>query len=244
MYSIRYAAFLDILGFSEIVRKTEHDTAPTRVNALATALAEIGSQHLSVNESVDFQFQSFSDSIVISSAETSTGLLHILQSISDLSVRLLREGLLLRGAIAKGKLHHDRSIMFGPALLDAYSIETNIAKFPRVILSRDVYRDFQDIASGHQIPQVLLAEDGPPYLHIFARLRILNETRPTVDFLNSEEILQAQACQRAIQGLLDDSIYEPRHYEKLRWLAIYWNSTVGVAAPDVALEPIVFPIAR
>ena len=94
MYNERYVAFVDILGFSAIVRKTGYDTTPNRITALVNALTEIGSHHPAINESDDFQFQSFSDSIVMSSASTFTGLLHILHSISDLSIRLLRTGLL------------------------------------------------------------------------------------------------------------------------------------------------------
>jgi hypothetical protein len=245
MYDDRYVAFVDILGFSEIVRKIEHDPTPTRTDALVKALTEIGSHHSSINEGDDFQFQSFSDSIVMSSTIANSGLLHILHSISNLSIRLLSigGGLLTRGAIAKGRLYHDQSIIFGPALLDAYRIETNIAKFPRVVLSREVYADFRQLASGLKVPQVLLAEDGPPYLHIFAPLAILNDAAPTIEFLNTEEVLQAQACERAIQNLLDDSIHEPKHYEKLRWLAIYWNSFVARAA-GYALKPIVLPSSR
>jgi hypothetical protein len=244
MYNERYVAFVDILGFSAIVRKTDHDTTPNRIDALVKALTEIGSHHPAINEGDDFQFQSFSDSIVMSSASTFTGLLHILHSISDLSIRLLRTGLLTRGGIAKGKLHHDQAVIFGPAFLDAYDIEENIAKYPRVILSREVYREFQKIASSMRIPQVLLAEDGPPYLHIFAHFTMLNEVSPTTDFLNSDEVLEAQACQRSIQNLLDDSIHEPSHYEKLRWLAIYWNSTVAIGGAGRALDMIVLPVSR
>jgi len=242
MYSDRYVAFVDILGFSEIVRKTKHDETTVRVVALAHALTAIGSHHPSLNENDDFQFQTFSDSIVMSSAATLTGLLHIFHSISELNISLLKPGLLTRGAVARGKLHHDRFVMFGPALLDAYGIETTVAKYPRVVLSRAVYQDFRRVASGHIIPRVRLAEDGPPYLDIFARFSDLNAAEPTIDFLNSPEVALAQACQRAIQDLVDDSIYEPRHYEKLRWLAIYWNTTV--ARPLGALEPIVLPISR
>ena len=134
MYSDRYVAFVDILGFSAIVRKIEHDATSHRINALADALRAIGSHHPSLNGGDDFQFQTFSDSIVISSATTPTGLLHIFHSISELFIDLLKPGLLIRGAVAKGKLYHDQFVMFGPALLDAYSIETNIAKYPRVVL--------------------------------------------------------------------------------------------------------------
>ena len=64
--------FLDILGFSEIVRKTEKYQFGT--HALAEALTEIGSPHPALNESDDFQFQSFSDFIVMSFRGYSDGL--------------------------------------------------------------------------------------------------------------------------------------------------------------------------
>ena len=142
------------------------------------------------------------------------------------------------------KESHDQSIIFGPALLDAYGLETSIAKYPRVVLSRGVYQDFQRVKSGLKIPRVRLADDGPPFLDVFAQFVMLNETEPTIDFTNSKEVLQAQACQRSIQNLVDDSIYEPKHYEKLLWLAVYWNSTVANGQPGRPLAPIVLPIAR
>jgi hypothetical protein len=245
MYDERYVAFVDILGFAEIVRKTEHDMTDKRYDALVKTLTEIGSYNEpTINESDDFQFQSFSDSVIMSTASKTTGLLHLLHSISNLSIRLLSTGLLMRGAIAKGKLLHDQFVMFGPAFLVAYNTELHIAKYPRVVLSREVYQDFRTLTPSLKFPQVLLADDGPPYLHVFAGFRMLNEGQPTPDYLNSEEVRLAQTCQRSIQNLLDDSIYEPSHYEKLRWLAIYWNTTVATAATGAPLEMIVLPVSR
>src|SRR5712672_2824370 len=60
------------------------------------------------------------------------------------ATRLLSSGLLTRGAVAKGKLHHDNPVMFGPAFLEAYHIETTIAKYPQVVLSRETYQNFQE----------------------------------------------------------------------------------------------------
>ncbi len=131
--------------------------------------------------------------------------------------------------------------MFGPAFLDAYHIETTIAKYPRVILSRETYGDFQTM-SGLTFPQVLLGEDGPPYLHVLANFEQLNRTPGTIESSNDDEMLFAITCQKAIQNLLDDSIHEPKHYEKLRWLAIYWNSTVATGPGP--LTPIKFPLLR
>jgi hypothetical protein len=244
MYSDRYVAFVDILGFSDIVRRSEKDQTTIRIDALAKALVDIGAWHPSINESDDFQFQSFSDSIVMSSAATLTGLAHIFYSITELTLRLLSDGLLIRGAVAKGKLHHKQAVIFGPSLLEAYNLEHTIAKYPRVVLSREVYRDFHRVADSYIFPKIRLDEDGPPFLDTLAGYSRLNEGEPTPEFLNSPEILAAQVCQRALQNAVDESIYDPRHYEKLRWLAVYWNSTVASPASRGALGMIVLPLTR
>jgi len=241
MYKERYVTFADILGFADIVKKSAKDSTPKRQDALVNALIEAGSYHPGLNATDDIQFQTFSDSIVMSSASTMSGLLHILTSMADLSIRLLRLGLLIRGAIAKGSLHHDGFIMFGPAFLEAYCIERELARYPRIVLSREAHQDFKRIEGGLKFPQILFDDDGPPFLHVFANLAMLNEGEPTIDFLNSPDVLDAQMCQRSIQNLLDASIYDPGHYEKLRWLAIYWNGTVARGAGH-ALEPILLPI--
>jgi hypothetical protein len=241
MYTERYVTFADILGFADIVK--DSGSSPRRQDALVNALIEAGTYEPGLNASDDVQFQTFSDSIVMSSASTTSGLIHILASLADLSIRLLRDGLLIRGAIAKGSLYLKGSIMFGPAFLEAYGIESKIAIFPRIVMSREVHQDFKRIEGGLTFPQIRLADDGPPFLHVFAKFGMFNEVEPTIDFVNSPDVLNAQQCQRSIQSALDASIYEPRHYEKLRWLAIYWNRTVAASGGRV-LEAVRLPLSR
>ena len=169
-YSERYVAFVDILGFSEIVRQSDSDKTPKRYDALVKTLSEIGTRESSADEiiGVDFQFQSFSDSIVLSTTANPTGLIYLLSTIIELSIRLLRNGLLLRGGMAKGKLHHNGGVMFGPAFLEAYRIENMIAKYPRIILSKEAYEDYRIMKPALRYPDVLLDDDGPPYLHVFS----------------------------------------------------------------------------
>jgi hypothetical protein len=237
-YSERYVAFVDILGFSEIVRQTGSDQTPKRYDALVKTLSEIGTREGTADEiiGVDFQFQSFSDSVVLSSLVFPIGLIYLLSSISELAIRLLRNGLLMRGAVAKGKLHHHDGVMFGPAFLEAYRIENMVAKYPRIILSKETYEDRKAVRSGVQKePSVLLDEDGPPYLHVFAHLEFQLANNERRDLA----LQDAMTCQRAIQNLLNTSIHDPNHYEKLRWLAIYWNGTIASNHPE--LEKVVFP---
>jgi hypothetical protein len=74
MYTERYVAFADILGFADIVKMSVHDNSPKRYEALVNALVEAGTYHPGLNATDDVQFQTFSDSIVMSSSATMSGL--------------------------------------------------------------------------------------------------------------------------------------------------------------------------
>ena len=244
MYTERYVAFADILGFTNIVKETASACSPKRQEALVAALAEAGSYHPSVNDDDDFQFQTFSDSIVMSSAPTTSALIHIFGSLIDLSINLLRAGLLIRGAVARGQLHHKQNIMFGPAFLEAYSIESRTANYPRIVLSREVHEDFRRIEGAMKYPQIRLDNDGPPFLHVLGKFRMLGEYLPTPEFWSHPEVIEAQQCQSSIQNLLDNSIYEPSHFEKLQWLAVYWNGCMCIGTNGHEQSRIRMPITQ
>ncbi|WP_428122471.1 hypothetical protein [Bradyrhizobium sp.] len=245
-YPERYVVFLDILGFSEIVRKTDTDALTSRFDALVKTLNEINSRENELDDVVgdDFKFQTFSDSIVMSANASTNGLLYVLYAARQLALNLLGNGILTRGAIAKGKLHHVGSVMFGPAFLDAHRIEHEIAKYPRIILSEKVFEDLKLMKPGLIEPTYILGDDGPPYLHILQGLKKLNsDSYFSIEGRNSSEVIEAQSYQRILQNLLDHSIHEPRHFEKVRWFALYWNGTFGVA-PDAPIGPVTFPGSR
>jgi hypothetical protein len=244
-YAQRYVAFLDILGFSEIVRETDRDTLLNRFDALAKTLEEINSREDELDDVVgcDFQFQSFSDSIVMSSNATTEGLFYLLLAVRRLALNLLGNRLLMRGAVAKGKLHHVGSVMFGPAFLNAYRIEHEIAKYPRIILSEDVFQELEVMKPGLSEPSYILADDGPPYLDILRMMKKFNSLGSSITVRNSAEIIAGQSCQRILQELLDHSIHEPRHFEKVRWFALYWNGTFGFA-PGALIGPVTLPVSR
>jgi signal transduction histidine kinase len=243
-YVQRYVAFFDILGFSDIVIKTERDTTTTRFDALVRTLGKINERDVATEQlGDDFQFQSFSDSIVMSSYVSPQGFLFLLRAIRQLALDLLRSGLLIRGAIAKGPLHHSGPIMFGPAFLKAYRIENNIAEFPRIILSSEVYDDFRRLQPGLRNPSYILADDGPPYLHILQDIGDLNTAPATEEHFYSDTVSDAQSLQRILQNLIDNSIHEPRHFAKTRWFGLYWNGVVGFT-PGVPVGPVTFPGSR
>ena len=50
---------------------------------------------------------------------------------------LLREGILLRGGIDIGLVYHDDSFIFGSGMISAYLLESEVSKYPRIIISKN-----------------------------------------------------------------------------------------------------------
>jgi hypothetical protein len=55
--------------------------------------------------------------------------------------------------------------------------------------------------------------DGPFYLHILAGME--------------HKVDAAQAAANMIQRRFDESVDNPRHFEKVKWFAEYWNEVVS-----------------
>jgi hypothetical protein len=243
IYCERYVAFVDILGFSDIVRNSER--SPHQAMALVRVLERIRARSLGGAADDlfgdDFKVQSFSDTIVLSEKVTETGLKWLLYSVADLTLDLLAQGILTRGGITKGLMYHSEGVAFGPAFLSAYYLESTIAKYPRVVVDRSVHIDYRARnrdrwETGEFAPRLMHADDGPVYLDIFRKFAKLSGPH-----IASQLIVTGQSCRACIQNLLNDSIYNPRHFEKLRWLAIYWNSVRLGQPPTDLLEPVDFP---
>jgi hypothetical protein len=147
MYEDRVLAFIDVLGFSEMVKRTikdgvEVENETEKIGALFNDFQEL--VHRPVSSSNDSSQTSkivnhFSDSIVISYLKTEkSGIFHILVDILFLCATVLQRGFLLRGAIVCGKLYHTETKIYGPALVKAYEMERKIAVYPRIILDDNI----------------------------------------------------------------------------------------------------------
>jgi hypothetical protein len=230
-------AFIDILGFSDIVKQSVALTAKaTELIAILEDIANAKQEFADDFEIVsdDFKAQSFSDCIVLSENASPVGLFHLMAAVTLLSFRLLSKGVFVRDGIAKGSLHHSDKVVFGPAMIDAYRLESTTARYPRILVDRATHLDYKAAeyaevgAEWTKVPTLLFADDGPPFLDILVLLR-----SPTQEEYAGEiDNIRVQ-----IQNALDESVYEPKHFEKLRWLTIYWNAL----ALDLGAKVVDFP---
>lgn len=153
-YEERYCLFLDILGFKEVVEQSALSDADAMngnhpVGGIYFSLKQIASNlkyksivvgaHGVMKASSRVVTQ-FSDSVVVSyQANEAGGLAAMLYDVLHLQMSLIQRGLLIRGAITKGALHHDQDFVFGPALNEAAELE-KVAMYPRVIIDRDLLK--------------------------------------------------------------------------------------------------------
>jgi hypothetical protein len=243
-YAVRYVAFVDILGFAALVQSA--DASPERRRDIIAALKTIREAHY---EQADVRTHSFSDSLILSAARTPYGLWGLVTSLDALAWNLLQIGVLARGAITVGGIYQDDEIVFGTGVNEAYRLESNVAQYPRIMLGKHAVEDADRYASDENDRAILLWKrgrthrlirdaDGVVFIHFLGELFSflgLGQGNRAERHEYREMGLRAQGI---IQAKLDDTVDDPRVYEKVRWLGRYWNGTLRAATITVSEMPL------
>ncbi len=141
-YEERVVCFIDILGFKAHIDKSTQDVNYIKtISMVLDAIADVTNMEEddAKDRNIDVKVTQFSDNIVLSyKIDSDDQLAFIIISISDMISRLIQYGFLLRGAITQGKVIHTDKQLFGPAMNEAYELESKVAIYPRIIISRDV----------------------------------------------------------------------------------------------------------
>ena len=142
-YENRYIAFLDILGFKNMVYQSANN--PQILNLINLALNYTRKVQLENYDGempmsdLGKQVSVFSDSIVISYEMKRPGSgFFVLLDLVYLCNDLLGVGIPVRGGVTVGQLIHENNKCFGPAMVEAYSMESDLAIYPRIIVDPKV----------------------------------------------------------------------------------------------------------
>ena len=163
----RFVVFLDILGFTEIIKSIESDNSKDNPNLkqIKSVLNFMNEETTDPNycsdlpiyvhtddgmverELGDPKLTYVSDCIIISAEPTIDGFKGLSRKIHKITADLAYDGIFCRGAITKGKLFHHEKMIFGTSYIKAYKLEEEQAKFPRVIIDPDIIHFF-DLKEG------------------------------------------------------------------------------------------------
>lgn len=244
-YEDRLVAFIDILNFRGMI----NDTVDARGNEDAQKIQKIYDAYETIQQnwkgagtnddlSRSKRVTIFSDSIVISvkASEKSQIFLTLLE-IKHLIMSMVWRGILVRGAIVRGKLIHDQEKVFGPALIEAYTLESKAALYPRIILDRDLVQAAAESRSSHHsradeigyVEQLLESDsDGMYYIDYFFKAQAELDD-PDYDFPSYIEAL-GSIVRKGLMGSVHPSNADVR--VKYSWMRERYNRMVEtVAAP-------------
>ena len=158
-YETKIVAFVDILGFKQIIRESESNYS--KLNVIYEALNFLknakqannwGLKYIEIEEDAqkkgveNFDIAGithcscFSDTIVVSVTANEGRINEIVSTLianlAYIGAKFISEGILLRGAITIGNLvHNEDEVVMGQALIEAYELENGVAKYPRIIIS-------------------------------------------------------------------------------------------------------------
>lgn len=145
-YENRIVCFIDILGFSGLIKSTTSEDEEKAQKSLNNVCQALFFLHESLNSLFkdNITTTQFSDSIVISFPwhKEDWHMLAVFKAIKHIQIVLLyKYDLLLRGGIVIGDVIHTDKILVGPAMINAYTLESKCANSPRIVLDpKVVYR--------------------------------------------------------------------------------------------------------
>ncbi len=152
-YVEKFVAFIDILGFSDLVEQAEREGSPTLeyllglTEKLGTQVdrlryAQYGppvcphSQYLA--KDLGFQITQISDCVVVSAEVSPAGVINLLHHCFGVSIDLLVTGHLCRGYITRGKIFHSDTQFMGTAYQAAAEREKSVSIFQLDPLDRGI----------------------------------------------------------------------------------------------------------
>jgi len=218
-YRTKYVAFLDLLGFRALVKRSGLDVLER--HRLVEAL-KLVRDTLCEDPSIDFRFTYFSDCIVLSAEHSNRALWQIFQAIEVLTCNLLQYDILVRGGLAVGPAHHSKDFVFGTAVTEAYELECKQAVNPLVLLSPTVVQEVEVLGSDFK---QWLREDGTDRFYIHYLMRYA-EYSSSVEVGKVILTYPAQRIAYFIGKRLSDD--QDGVLKKAEWFQRFWNETVAV----------------
>lgn len=242
-YERRIVAFIDILGFREIVKQSEKDT--TKIQLLYSVLEFLKDwetsekwnlKFIEIEESAQMKgiekfdirgktnSTAFSDSIVISvktDNDVNEMVSTLVSNLANIGSILMEKGILFRGGMTIGNvIHKENGTVFGQGLIDAYSLETKAALYPRIILSDELLKElkYPQEYNRNEYPyhQYLCRfEDGCVGFHQMIHYQVVDSwSKMTTKLM---EISLDKIRNTIINGL-DSSFENPEVFRKYIWL--------------------------
>jgi hypothetical protein len=151
----RFIAFIDILGFKDLVQRTEHEELKDKMLRILSIIKDfIERRNQEVNKDINKNFESdlieyqiFSDSIFIcTNTAEYNHFTHFILLLKIITFTLLKETIAFKGCISFGKITFDENsnLIFGQPIIDAYTMQEEL-KYIGIVLDNNAENEIKRI---------------------------------------------------------------------------------------------------
>jgi hypothetical protein len=198
-------AFIDVLAFRRMVASDVRSGIPRFLPIFQEVLSAVKDEY---GRADNIALQMFSDSIVLNAPLSLENVVEVLRACAALQTRFLQRSILIRGGVSYGKHFSNGVVLFSEGLITAYEIESERARFPRVVVDRNLADYFFPHAN---LPGDLRDAAG-------AMLCRDRDGEIFIDFLRGDSgvVLAPQVAELVAAKLEHESVLE-----KMRWLYDY-----------------------
>ncbi|MGJ8685657.1 MAG: hypothetical protein ACSHWW_13585 [Nonlabens sp.] len=217
----QYIAFLDVLGFKELVNKRNTESLEIYFNSVRDSLNIIG------NEKRNIKSLLISDSTILISPDTKKDFKTLLRAVQTIQSTLAQKGIWLRGAISYGEVYFDENsnLVVGKGLVKAYLLESE-AIYPRVIIDPSLV--------------LKIAEDRTEFISFLnPRKPKTLEARKNTLVVEDEDSFSVSFASRVVYDSIENrnlhliynrikkNLYsDPKHYSKYLWVKNHFSDTL------------------
>lgn len=238
-----FVAFLDILGFKNIVNMSRKPDGLSKLNEIFNTIDEEIEELKSIPAKSDIGYITISDSIILSIPETGNRdtdvniLRQLCIAIGLIQKNLAKKNIWLRGAISSGDIYFDsiRNQVVGPAYVSAYTLQETIAKNPRVIVDSKIIRELAYTSASDLIEGVNAATSSglryqnwiSPVLFPWdnynegAGRHITHDVPLFIDYLSPFLAGETDSLINLVKNIELNLYDNIKVYDKYRWVADY-----------------------
>lgn len=222
--------FLDILGFKEILKANDHARILEFHGLLreGRSILEGPADEAGLFDRDFHALTSFTDNIALGfpiqdDGEMESGM--VFDRVARFQLQMVLEGFFIRGGIAVGEAYIDDLAVYGPALLEAYAGESELARDPRIVLTESaktlVAEHLAYYGNAYHAPQTGMLKrdrDGQWFID-YLRAAIIDDSfdPPLVE----DQIVRSH--RDVVTEQLSRFRQSPRIWSKYEWVALYHN---------------------
>jgi hypothetical protein len=222
----RYVAFLDVLGFKELVYARRIGELEMYFDTISVTLDVLK------NDKRHIKSLLISDSTILISPDSTDDFKTLLRAVQTIQAKLALKNIWIRGGISYGEVYFDQgsNIVVGKGLIDAYLLESQ-AKFPRVIIDTTIIKR---IAENRQLFYHIINPDFDPAAN--SRLKLVHNF---FKYIPDDCFFVAYGHRIILDAIRDKSMHivyelilnnvyaDQKNYEKHVWVKNYFMNVIN-----------------